>query len=158
MAAPSPSQRTTPTGFKMPDGYQALVSFGAQPTIQLWEKVVKPPGIDGKEAIDTTTMHNINWRTYAHRHLMTLTESQFTAAYDPDAYNDMLRAINRDDTITFHYPDGSSLAFYGFMQKLDFAELKEGEFPELTCTITPTNWDVQNGVEAAPTFTAASGT
>jgi hypothetical protein len=158
MAAPTVVARSTPTGFKMPDGYRALWAFANKPAIQLWEKQVKSPGVDGGEGIDTTTMHNNAYRTKAARHLKTLSDGSFAAAYDPDVIVDILAQTNIEQSITVHFPDNSSWSFWGYMQKWEPAELKEGEFPEATVTIVITNWDPMNFVEAGPVYTPASGT
>jgi hypothetical protein len=158
MASPVITNRVTPTGYKMPDGYRSLITWAKKPNIQFWEREVKPPGIDGKEAIDTTTMHNITWRTYAARHLKTLTESSFMAALDPDVMNDIWSLVNNEDSVTMTYPSNDQMAFFGFLQKVDFENFKEGEFPGITVTLTPTNWDPVGFVEAAPVFQSAAGT
>lgn len=158
MAAPTTTTRQTPTGYKMPDGYQALITFARKPAIKFWERQVKPPGIDGGEPIQTTTMHNIKWRTMDTKHLMTLTEAQSVVAYDPEMYSDILTLINGPDSVTVKFSDNSKLAFYGYLSKIDFGELREGEMPEATITIVPTNWDYVNKVEADPVFTGSSGT
>jgi len=142
----------------MPDGFRSLVTFASNPSIQLWERQIKPPGIDGGEGIDTTTMHNVAWRTRQPRKLKTLDPSTFMAAYDPDVIPSLYGQINRQDTITFTFPDGSTLCFFGFLQKFEPGELREGEFPDATCTFVPTNQDLTTGVEQAPVFTPAAGT
>lgn len=163
MAAPSVTARVTPTGFKMPDGYQSTIAFANQPNIQFWEMTVKPPAIEGGDAIKTTTMHNARWRTSDAKKLVELGEVTGSAMYDPDVIgatdNAGLRSlINANQAITIHFPDLSTLAFFGFLGKVEFGELKEGEPPTLTYTIHPTCWDPVNFVEAGPVFTAASGT
>lgn len=159
---PTPTARGALTGYKMPDGYQSYVTFASNPTITLWEKAVKPPGIDGGEPIDTTTMHNIKWRTFSPRSLLKLDPITFTCAYDPDAvWNSTTGVVHlcdlKNDTITVLYPEGSTVCFYGFLQKFEPAELKEGEFPEATATIMPTNWDNAGQSEQGPVF-SPSGT
>ncbi len=158
MAAPVPSTRQTPVGIKLKDGYSSLVTFATDPDVSLWEKRITPPGIDGGEAIEQTTMHNTAWRTFAPRGLKTLTEFTFTAAYDPDAINQLYALVNVETTVTVRFPDGSTLAFYGYLQKMEPEELTEGEQPELTVTVTPTNFDHVNKVEAAPVLTSVAGT
>ena len=158
MAAPTPTPRVIPVGFKQPDGFKTLITLSSNPAIQLWEKTVKPPGIDGGEKIDTTTMLNTTWRTFAQRQLRTLVDSTAACAYDPDVFTALVAEVNLPQTITITFPDKSTLAFYGFMQKAEAQENKEGEMPMVDVTITPTNWDYVNGVEAAPTFTPAAGT
>ena len=158
MAAPTPTVRVTPTGIKLKDGFRTLITFAADTDVEFYEKGVKPPGIDGGDAIPQTTMHNTAWRTMAPRQLKTLTESSVTCAYDPLVYTSILNLINVETTVTVTFADGSTLAFYGFLQKFEPGELKEGEQPEATVTITPTNFDPTNKVEAAPVLTNVVGT
>lgn len=162
MAAPSPTARATPEGLKLDDGFSTLVTIGAtvgaDTDIKLWEKTVTPPGVDGGDAIETTTMHNTTWRTMTPRSLVTLTEMTFNAAYDPDVYDEVVAMINVETTITVTFPDGSTLAFFGFLKSFDPGECAEGTQPEATVTIVPTNFDSANDVEAAPLMTEVAGT
>lgn len=158
MAAPTPVTRTTPTGWKMPDGYKTTIALANIPGINLWERTVKPPSIDGGDATDTTTMHNSVWRTKQPKTLKTMGESTTTVAYDPDVYSDIINQVNINQSITVRFPDNSKLTFWGYLQKFEPSDLKEGEMPEATATFVPTNWDSTLNVEAAPVFTAAAGT
>lgn len=158
MAAPATTVRQTPAGIKLDDGYSTKIAFAADPDVSFWEKTVQPPGIDGGDAIETTTMHNTTWRTMASRALKTLTEASCTAAYDPNVYNNILSLINVETSVTVHFPDGSTLAFYGFLKTFEVNEHTEGEQPEATITITPTNYDPTNKVEEAPVLTSVAGT
>jgi hypothetical protein len=158
MASPSLVTRTTPTGWKMPDGFKTLIGIGPDPGMAVWEKTVKPPPIDGGDGIDTTTMHNIAWRTKDAKHLKTLAPFAVKCAYDPDVVADLILYVNQNTNITVKWPDHSTLTFFGFISKAEFGDLKEGEFPEVDLTFTPTNWDPTNFVEAAPVFTAVAGT
>ena len=158
MAAPTPTARGTPAGIKLEDGYQTLITFASHPTIKFWEKTVKPPGLDGGDGIDTTTMHNVTYRTFDTKHLKTLTESVLTGPYDPDVFTTLVAQININQACTTKFPDGSTLTYYGAITKAEIGEHKEGELPEMTITIKPTNWDPTGFVEAAPVFTAATGT
>lgn len=158
MSAPALSARSTPSGILLPDGYQTLISFTANTSVSFWEKTVKPPGADGGDPIQQTTMHNIAWRTMAPRALKTLTESTCVAAYDPNVFNQIISLINVRTSITVHFPDGSTLVFYGFLQKFEPSEMKEGDQPEATVTICPTNYDYSAHVEAAPVLTSVAGT
>jgi hypothetical protein len=159
MAAPPTTVRSAPTGFKLPDGYQTTISFALKPTVQFWERSVKPPGIDGGDPIDTTTMWNVSWRTRYARHLKTLTDCSGEAAYDPDCIPDLFAIINNVGGITIAFPDSSTLTFWGFLQKVEFGENKEGEMPVLNYTIVPTNQDpgALGGTEP-PVYTPAAGT
>lgn len=158
MAAPATTARSAPVGRYLQDGHSTKIAFAADPDISLWEITVKPPGIDSGDAIDITTMHNTTWRTMASRALKTLTESTLTFAIDPDVYNQANAIIGVEGAMTAHYPDGSTLDFYGFLKNIDPAEHKEGEMPVYSGTITPTNYDPVNRVEAAPVLTSVAGT
>lgn len=144
--------RQTPGGTKLDDGFSTKIAFAADPDVSFWEKSVKPPGIDGGDAIDTTTMHNTTWRTFAARALRTLTESSITVAYDPKVYDQIVALINVNGWITVHFPDGSILNFVGFLRSFEPGDNSEGAQPEATISITPTN--ILNGVETAPDYSA----
>lgn len=155
---PTPTARSAPAGIHLEDGFSTKITFAADPDISFWEKSVQPPGIDGGDAIEQTTMHSVAWRGMAPRHLRTLTSSQTTVAYDPAVYSQIVELINVETTVTVTFPDGSTLAFFGFLQKFEPADMSEGNQPEATVTITPTNRDPVTGAEAAPVLTSVAGT
>lgn len=158
MAAPTPTARSTPTNFPLKDGYSSKVTLASNPTINFWEKGVQSPGIDGGEPIEQTTMFNTTWRTMRPRSLKTLTPHTITAAFDPAVLNDANAAINREDTITVTFSDGATIAFYGFLQKIDIQEMTEGAQPQCTVTIVPTNFDPTAHTEQGPVVAAVAGT
>jgi hypothetical protein len=163
MASPSSSTaRVDPSSAtvrKIKDGYQTLITFKADSNIEFWEKTVTPPGYDGGDAIETTTMHNDTYRTFGPRGLITLTETSFTAAWDPICYTSVLAIINSEDEISVWFPDGSSLAFFGYLRTFEPSEFTEGAQPEASCTIQPTNFDYATDLdEAAPLLTNFTGT
>lgn len=158
MANPTPATRQTPSGRPLKDGYQSLITFAADPDMALWEKRVKPPGIDGGDKIEQTTMHNTAWRTFAARSLKTLTDGSFKFAYTPRSLDGVEDAINREDSITYEFASGGSVIFFGYLQKIELDEMEEGKQPEGTATIVATNWDPVNDVEAGPIFIGPTGT
>lgn len=158
MSAPTPAARTDPAGIKLDDGYRCLVALNADPDASFWEKEVTPPGLDGGDGIDTTTMHNDDWRTMSPRALITMTPFSMVVAYDPNVYNNLLALINVKTTVTVHFPDGSTLAFYGYLKSFTPDALKEGEQPQATVEVVPTNQDPTTGAEEAPVLTSVSGT
>lgn len=157
MAAPSHTARTIPTGFKTPEGYRCIFSMAGAPTIQLWEIGGKPPSIDGGDLINTTTQWNVSWETFFPRHLKKVDDVTFEVAYDPDAWNTIAAQVNVNQSFSFFFPDGSYVDFWGVLRKVEWAELKIGEFPKATVTIGVTNTDASS-VESGPVFTAAVGT
>lgn len=157
MAAPEITARLEPDGIMLEDGFSTTIAFARNPAVALWEKEVTPPGIEGGDAIDTTTMHNAKWRTKAPRQLMELTEVSFTAAFDPKMYTELQELINQNGSITVHEPDGSTVSFFGYLKSATRNAMSEGTHPELSCTIVPTNRD-EDGVEQDPVVVEVSGT
>jgi len=158
MTAPTATPRSTPTGIPLGDGFSTKITLALNPTICFWEKTVQPPGIDGGDAVNTTTMHNTVWRTMHPRALKTLTDITTTAAYDPQIYTAALAACNVPTTITITFPDGSTLAFYGYLKSITPKANEEGTPPEADIVISPTNWDPTAHEEAGPTLTSVAGT
>lgn len=159
MAAPTPSARTLPTGYKMPEGFKSLITFSTNPGLNIWEIDVKPPGVESGEPINTTTQQNIEWRTMSMPQLKTLETITIKFAYDADVMQTDLVALcgNNNATVTILYPQGTKVAFYGALNKVEFDPFKEKEFPTGTMTVVPTNWDNANRVEAGPVW-SDSGT
>ena len=157
-AAPTPTARVTPTGRLLENGHRSLITFAADTNCNMWEKDVGQPGDDGGEPVDITTQHNTTYRTKAPRTLRDLTPFTVTFAFDPIIRDEFAGLINVRTTVTIRYPDGSTMAFYGFLKGVEFDPLSEGEFPSGTATIVPTNWDPTNDVEAGPVMTLVSGT
>jgi len=147
------TSRGTPVGTKLGDGYQCLIAFAQDADVSLWEKAVTPPGIDGGDAVETSTMHNTTYRTKAARQLKELTDASFTAAYDPAVYDQIVALINVEGWITIHFPDGSTLDFMGYLKSFAPGEIVEGSQPEAECEIVCTN-ENSTGAETGPTYTA----
>lgn len=158
MAAPTTQTRVTPAGIPLQDGYQTKIVFGEDPNISFWETSINPPAIEGGDPIDTTTMYNIDWFTKAAQSLKDLQPFTLTAGWDPDLYDEADNLINVEGEITVLFPDGSTLDFFGYMQRFEPQELVRGTFPLCTITVVPTNYDPTNHVEAGPVLTEVAGT
>lgn len=152
------TERQAPSGIKLDDGFSTLIAFAADPDVSLWEKTVKPPGLDGGDPIETSTMHNTALRTFASRSLKTMTDVTFTSAYDPKVYDQLLALINVEGSITLHFSNGDTLDFFGYLRLVDPQEISEGEQPEAQCTIVCTNTDPSTGAETLPNYKTAAGT
>lgn len=158
MAAPTVTARQTPAGIKLKNGHSTKIAFAADPDVSLWEIEVKPPGMDGGDAINTTTMFNSVFRTFASGNLKTLTDVTFRFAYDPNVYTQLDDLINLETAITIHYPEGTTLAFFGFLRSVEFDPLQDNVFPTGNGTITCTNCDPTTQAEEAPVLTNVPGT
>lgn len=139
---------------RLDDGYQTLVTFAEEENVKFWEKSVTPPGVDSGGETDTTTMHNSTWRTKSPKALKMLTESSMTAAYDPAVYPQIVTMVGVNQLITVTFPDGDTLAFWGWIDKFTPGDHVEGEQPTADVTIMPSNQDA-SGAEVGPVHTPA---
>jgi hypothetical protein len=146
-----------PGGTKMPDGYQSLIVCNTDPTISFYEKSIKPPGYDGGEMIDTTTMLNLVLRTFSTRKLITLTPIGGSAGYDPIVYTDIRSVLNLVLSWTIWFPNNGALVIWAGLNKFEPQELQEGTFPEAQFTLSPTGAD-NNDVECEPQYWTPGGT
>lgn len=137
------------------DGYQTLISFALNANLKLKEISVKPPGIDTGGSVDQTTMRNEEVRTKSAKKLKDYTDGSVSVAYDPAIYDEMDAMAGKNQLITIEFPDGSSLAFWGYVDKFEPAELSEGERPTAELTIVTTNKN-DSGAETKPVYTAAA--
>jgi hypothetical protein len=141
MAAPVPDIRQVPAGYFLRNGYQALVTLRNAPNVELWEIQVTPPGFSYGEKIDLTTQHNAEIRTATYRALAELKDTKMKVAYDPKWYGRFLSFAGVNTGITITFPDGSTLALWGFLSDFEPEDLEEGKRPEATVTIKATNVD-----------------
>ena len=139
---------------RLDDGHSTTVTFADTPTVKFWEKEVTPPGMDAGGPIDTTTMLNTLYRTFAPKSLITMTPLTETAAYSVGVFSDILNSIKLNQLITVTFPDSSTVAFWGFVDKFTPNALVEGEQPTAEVVIQPTNQNAA-GVETAPVVIAA---
>jgi len=136
------------------DGHQTLTSFAADPTVLFYEKTVTPPGVDGGGEVDVSTMSNSIWRTRNPKALVSLSNASMTVAYDPACYPEIIALVNVNNLITVTFPDGDTLAFWGWLNTFTPSEHTEGEQPTAEIEIIPSNQN-GSGVETAPVHTPA---
>lgn len=136
------------------DGFSTLITFSSNPAIKFKEKEVTPPSVTGGGANDTTTMRNTTWRTMAPKKLKSLGEASATVAYDPAVYLEIVTMVNVNQLITVTFADGSSLAFWGWLDEFAPGASKEGEQPTADIKIQTSNQNT-TGTEVAPVFTPA---
>jgi hypothetical protein len=139
---------------RLDDGFSTIIELEYLPTVKLFEKEVTPPGYNGGNPIDTTTMRNIAYRTQAPRHLKSLTKMTVTAAYATEVLPQIWQQINKNQVIMITFPDGSGLHFHGYIQEFTPSAHKEGEQPTATVTIESTMRD-SNGNEVGPLYQTA---
>jgi hypothetical protein len=158
---PSATARGTPEGIPLRDGFAAFITFSEDATIEFFETAVGIPPIEGGDPIPTTTMHNTSVMTNVPQALYALEEFTIRAGYDPevfDVFKDVTKIINKNQTITITFADGSTWAFYGYPRRIEAAQLEKGTFPECDITIMPTNVDPTDFSEQEPVFVDVPGT
>lgn len=136
---------------RLNDGFKTLVDFVDTNVggVIIWEKRVKPPGMIGGGANDTTTMRNTRWRTKQPKNLLDLSEMTCTIAYDTLVYRDLISALQVNQQIVITWPDFAQLFFWGWLDEFQPNEIVEGAQPEAEIKIIPSNQD-DNGDEVAP--------
>lgn len=158
MAAPTPTARSTPGGTRLPKGSPSYVTLALDPDIEFYEIAVTPPGYEADPLIEITDQHNEELRTYVPGDLARYTDATITANYDPLVHTRIPTVMNRNQAVTFWWPNGDSVVHYAVPRLLNFGPLQMNTKPELTLTISPTNTDPTDCTEEAPVYTAGSGT
>lgn len=159
MPAPSPGNFHTPSGVQMPDGFSTKISMSLLPTAPMWELSVKIGGVDGGEKIKISTMRNTLWHTAKFRTLLMQQDTSVEVSFDPKVLEDIKAVANKNQTITFWFPDGSTYAFFGAVTKIGELSMEEGTLPKATVTFCASNIDpADNKSEFGPVFTPATGT
>lgn len=142
--------------FFLKNGFRALLTFHLDPTIRLWEKNVTPPGFDGQAPVDLYNQWWTKWTPQCPRGQAKMTEAQMIVAYDPAVLPNILAAINREDTITINFPNGTFWPFFGFLQRFTPGEMVDGTQPSATAIIVPTIYDGSSttwiGIESPPVY------
>lgn len=139
------------------DGHATTVGFALDATVELYEKEVQPPGLDGGAPVPQTTMRNTLYETFIPGQLIKVTEAQFTSTYKQEHWDKIKAMLNKNQKITLTFLDGSTRWFYGWLQKIIPNKRKTGEQPTAEVTLFASNID-GSGAEAAPGWTAATST
>ena len=158
MAAPTHTNRVTPTGIDLWDGFVSKITFANDTNITFWEKSVKLPGLDGGEAIKRSTMINSVYHTKHPGGLVDVLATTAKVAYCLQSYTDIIAIINDETTVTVTVCDGSQISFFGYLQKFEADDLAPNTHPEATITVMPTMYDYENNVESTFLITEVTGT
>lgn len=158
MAAPTPTTRQTPVGIKLKDGYRSLWTFSLDPDFSVWEVTITPGGHDLGDPVDQTTMWNDNYMTFAPQELLETGETTIEGAYDPAFFTQMEAMVGIEQTGTLTWKDGSTLASFGWLNAVAFAQIVRGTQPRVTLTWFNSNFDPVADVEAGPALASVAGT
>lgn len=144
-------------GLALTDGFPTIFGFRTDDTtmnIEMWEKRLKPFGIDGGGPNDTTTMRNTRWRTRQGKKLVTLTEMSITVSYDPVVYDSLDSYMQVNQELFLGWPDDTFVYFWGWVDGFEPHEVVEGAQPEADLKICPSNQD-DEGIEQPPTYSTS---
>jgi hypothetical protein len=130
--------RQTPVGTPFDDGYQSLITFSADPDLSFWEQAVGAPGIDGGDAIPTSSMHNASLRTFAPRKLKSLTPFQVQGKFSSGTLDQVNALVNVNGWITITWPDDTLYSFPGFLKSFNPGLAQEGNPMQGTIEVVPT--------------------
>ena len=136
---------------RLDDGFSSTIGFGLNASVHVYEKSIKPPGIHAGGAVDTTTMRNVAYRTASPKRLKTLAEGTVKVAYATSCLSQLLAMVGKNQLITVTFSDGSTWAFYGWIDEFNPDALVEGQQPEAEIKFIPSNQDA-SGAEQAPTY------
>lgn len=157
MAAPTLTARVIPVAIRLDCGYQSVIAFSNAPSLDIFEKTVQPPELDGGDPIKTSTMLNVEYETQAPQRLKGFGDSVVVAAYDPTVFTLLESLINIPDSVTWAYPEGSAEVYWAYLRKVQKSPLQKDQQPEMTLTISITNWDPYHCVEAGPVYVVGTG-
>lgn len=140
----------------MPDGYRTRVTFSDFPVVYFWIKKITPPGYEGGEPIDTTTMDNETYMSKYPKSLIDITNSTLTVTYDPAFYSIAEDMVNVPTFITFEFPDDATVTDYGWVQSFKPNEHSIGEQPTAAVVLAFGNeiFDPDTFTEYGPSYAA----
>lgn len=133
------------------EGFSTIVTFSLNGSPGFAEKTVQPPGLDSGGPNDTTTMRNTRWRTMQPKKLVTATPIKGKAAYATSVYTALISMLGQNQQITVTFSDLTKVTIWGYLDKFEPQEVKEGSQPEADFTVQPTNQD-NSGNEQAPVW------
>lgn len=140
-------------------GYPTILTFTTVPSIPLYEKSIKPFGLDAGGSTDVTTMRtpvNPGLREMAAKKLATLTNATVTWAYKESVWApaNLIAMLRINQLVTMTFPNGMQYAVWAFLDKAEPGELSVEEAqPTIEGTLAPTNRN-SSGVSTAPAYTA----
>lgn len=140
---------------RLDDGFSTTIGFADNPNVKFFEKEVSPPGADAGGEIDTSTMLNTLYRTKNPKSLITMTPISLTAAYEVSVYTDIMAMLGNNQLITITFPDGGTVAVWGWVDSFTPGALVEGDQPTAEIEIIISNQDA-SGDEIAPAITPSA--
>lgn len=157
MANPTATTRILPGGVRLDNGWPTTIAFASNPSIEIYEKSIQPARISVGDPIMTDTMLNVVAVTKAPPCLEDWGDIVVVAAYDPSVMDELRTLLGQIDSVTINFPEGTQYVFWAYLGSIEFSPLVKNTQPEVTLTITVTNWDPIRCVEALPVINQGTG-
>ncbi len=113
---------------------------------------ITPPGWDGGEAIDTTTLGNVKYRTKMAPTLIDIGAMSFTAEMDPAKIHDA--PINLPGVIVITIPDIGTWTLQGYLKSITGDQMQVGERATCSGEIVITNTGSDGATETGPSWSS----
>lgn len=163
MSLPAVTVRTTPTGYKLPEGFKVTIAFSLNAAINLFETEAEPAGFEVPE-INITTQHNVRFVTKWPSALIMNDDITGSAGYDPDVMDNIVSLIGfvivggTASCVTIRMPDSTTHNYFAFLKSVKFQPLRVAQFPLVNYAVSVTNWDPVGKVEQGVYTVQAGGT
>lgn len=113
------------------------ISYGA---LRFEIKRIKPPGMDGRGPIDTTTMDNDAVATFEAKKLYRITDCTLVVAYADNTIGQVGGSfINKNGAFVVAFPTGVTQSYRGYVNSFEPNEHVEGEQPTANMTLVSTS-------------------
>lgn len=138
------------------DGLGMALTFSLNASLLFYPKSITPSGYDARGGTDVSRLDNEEWVTMAPKRLKTATPIKIVASFESGALAtaELEDMIGVNQMATEVYPDGAERDIWGWIDKFDISEFKEGEQPTVTIDFIPSNRN-GSGVETGPAYRAA---
>lgn len=143
---------------RIDNGFSTTLEFDENPTLEFYEVEVQPPGWDGGDPINTSTMRNTTLETFTPAALMTMTEITVSVAYTSDIFHlttGVKAMVNINQEVILTLPDGATVTFWGYVRSFIPPTHVKNVRPMAGLRVVPTNTN-DSKVETLPVFAAAA--
>lgn len=130
------------------DGFSTRHAF-AEGALSVEEVETTPPGVDGGDGIDQTSMANNTFRTEYPRALKTITPGGCRVKYKSDSITAIIAQVNVVQKITTSMPDGTDQVWWGWIKSFIPDGLTEGGLPTANMEMRSSgmdNADAETGI------------
>ncbi len=138
-------------GDYLESGYRTIWSFSANPSIELEEITLKPPGVSRRGGINTSSMRNNAAITKTAKKLTEYSNVEGSCKYKVDSWTQIVAMLGVNQLLTITYPDTKTCQIWGFLDEAEPSEHEEEEMPVADVVFIPSNRN-NSGVETLPAW------